>query len=38
MDRVARWFTFIPKIPLWGIFWRALHRIENVGIFYEHMA
>jgi hypothetical protein len=23
-SRVARWFIFIPKIPILGIFWKAL--------------
>jgi hypothetical protein len=23
--------------PNWGIFWKALHRMENVGIFYGHL-
>jgi hypothetical protein len=22
-NRVARWFTFLPKIPIWVYFWRA---------------
>jgi hypothetical protein len=29
--RVARWYFFIPKIPIWVYF-----GIENVGIFYGY--
>jgi hypothetical protein len=35
--RVARWYIFKPKNPNLGKFWRALPRIENVGIFYAHL-
>jgi hypothetical protein len=33
--RVARWFTFIPKIPIW-VFLEGLW-MENVGIFHDHL-
>jgi hypothetical protein len=35
MIRVARWFIFKPKIPIWVNFggpWK-----ESVGIFYDHL-
>jgi hypothetical protein len=33
--RVARWFVFKPKIPIWVNFWDL--RWENVDIFYGHL-
>jgi hypothetical protein len=34
--RVARWFIFKPKFPIWVNFGEALCRLENVDIFYGH--
>jgi hypothetical protein len=34
--RVARWFIFKPKIPIWVNFGGSL-RLENVDIFYGHL-
>jgi hypothetical protein len=31
-SRVARWFIFKPKIPIWVNFGG-----ENLGIFYDHL-
>jgi hypothetical protein len=33
MYRVARWFIFIRKIPIWFIL--EVLGMENVGIFYD---
>jgi hypothetical protein len=33
--RVARWFLFKPKIPIWKILDGL--RLENVDIFYGHL-
>jgi hypothetical protein len=33
--RVARWFAYKPKIPIW-VYFESLG-IENVGIIYGHM-
>jgi hypothetical protein len=33
--RVARWFVFKPKIPIWKIL--ECLRMENAGIFYGHL-
>jgi hypothetical protein len=34
-SRVARWFVFKPKIPIWEKF-QGL-RLENVALFYGHL-
>jgi hypothetical protein len=48
-SRVARWFIFVPKIPIWVNFRRALHwkmfiyfktvwsYFQTFGIFYDHL-
>jgi hypothetical protein len=37
ITRVARWYIFIPKIPILAyIFWRALYVIQNVGMLYGY--
>jgi hypothetical protein len=33
--RVARWFVFKPKIPIWVNFEGLA--MENLGIFYDHL-
>jgi hypothetical protein len=40
--RVARWFVFKPKIPIWVNFWgpsneKCLYILWSVGIFYGHL-
>jgi hypothetical protein len=35
-SRVARWFIFKPKIPIFGLILEGLGT-ENVGIFYDHL-
>jgi hypothetical protein len=34
--RVARWFVFKPKIPIWVNFGGS-YRMENARIFYDHL-
>jgi hypothetical protein len=39
--RVARWFVFKPKIPIWVIFGgfcngKSWHILEQFGVFYGH--
>jgi hypothetical protein len=37
-SRVARWFVFKPKIPLWVNFGGPyIYVLENVCVFYGHL-
>jgi hypothetical protein len=35
INRVARWFVFKPKIPIWLNFGGSCY--GNLGIFYDHL-